>query len=372
MSATEFPQDPELVYLNHAGVSPWPQRTAHAVEAFARENVRSGARNYPRWLGVEQRLRERLARLINAPSPDDIALVKNTSEGLSFVAYGLPWRSGDAVVINRQEFPSNRVVWESLADRYGVEVRDVDLTGTGPEQALIDALDPRVRLLAVSSVQYGTGLRMDLARLGAACREVGALFCVDAIQSLGALRFDAQAVGADFVIADGHKWMMGPEGIGLFYSRPEAREQLALSQYGWHMLAQAGDFDRKDWTVTDSARRFECGSPNMLGIHGLDASLSLLEELGMQEVEERVLGHARYLRERIAAEEHLELVTPAAHAGIVTFRLRGRDAAAAHKALMGQGVICAARGGGVRFAPHFYNTTEQLDRALDRALSLAE
>jgi len=371
MAEHEFPHHSDLIYLNHAGVAPWPRRSAEAIRAFADENVRSGARNYPAWTKVERQLRQRLARLINAPGIDDIALVKNTSEGLSFVAYGLDWQPGDAVIINKQEFPSNRVVWESLAERFGVEVRDVDLgAGPSPEAALIAAMDQRVKVLAVSSVQYGSGLRMDLQALAQACRRHGILFCLDAIQSVGALRLDVQALEPDFVIADGHKWMLGPEGIGLFYSRPEARDRLKLTEFGWHTVEDAGNYDRSDWAIARSARRFECGSPNMLGIFGLEASLSLLEEIGPDVVEARVLGNARYLIEEIRRDPDLELLSaaePGRHAGIVTFRVRGEDPLITHRRLTERNVVCARRGGGVRFSPHFYNSHEQLAEALRRA-----
>ncbi|MBA1148725.1 aminotransferase class V-fold PLP-dependent enzyme [Ectothiorhodospiraceae bacterium WFHF3C12] len=370
----EFPHPDDLIYLNHAGVGPWPQRSADAVSRFAQENAREGARHYARWMEMEGHLREQMATLVGAQDADDIALVKNTSEGLSLVAYGLDWQPGDNVVINQAEFPSNRVVWESLREAYGVEVRDVSLDDGDPESALIEAMDQRTRVLPVSSVQYGSGLRMDLDRLGEACRAHGALFCVDAIQSVGALRTDVETLGADFLIADGHKWMLGPEGIGLFYARPAARERLRLSQYGWHMVEAVGDYDRKDWAVAGAARRFEPGSPNTLGIYGLSASLSLHLELGMDEIEHRVLANARHLMERVRREPALECVTPTApdrHAGIVTFRVAGVNNADLYRRLRAHGVICASRAGGIRYAPHFYNTPAQLDRAVDLALELA-
>jgi cysteine desulfurase/selenocysteine lyase len=372
MDMTEFPQDEAIIYLNHAGIGPWPRRCAEAIARFAEENVRLGARNYPTWSRTEQRLRERLMRLLNAPSVDDIALVKNTSEGLSFVAYGLDWQPGDAVIINRQEFPSNRIVWESLRERFGVEVRDVDLNAAAtPEDALIAAMDARVRLLAVSSVQYASGIRMDLERLAAACRQHDILFCLDAIQSLGALRLDVQAFPVDFAIADGHKWMLGPEGLGVFYSRPEARDRLRLMEFGWHMVRHMGDYDRLEWESALTARRFECGSPNMVGIFGLEASLAVLEDVGLDEVQARVLSNARYLMRLVEADSRLELVTPTAperHAGIVSFRLSGRDVEQVYRQLMERGVVCAKRGGGIRFSPHFYNTQRQLEQALAIAL----
>lgn len=366
----EFELEPDLVHLNHAAVAPWPRRTRQAVEAFARENAVQGSLHYPRWLQTEHRLRERLAQLIGAPAAEDIALLKNTSEALSVVAHGLVWNEGDEVVISDQEFPSNRIVWESLS-RYGVRVIGVDLQSAAtPEQALLAACTPRTRLLSISSVQYASGLRLDLAQLGHHCREQGILFCVDAIQSIGALQMDVQAIQADFVMADGHKWMLGPEGLALFYTTPAARQQLQLRQYGWHMVEQHEDFDRRDWQVARSARRFECGSPNMLGIHALDASVDLLLETSMEQVEQQVLARARQLFELIEASRNLECLTDTRsdrHAGIVVLRHRQVDSEHVYRYLMEHKVLCALRGGGVRFSAHFYTPPEHLQKAVQMA-----
>jgi len=364
----EFPLDPGLIYLNHAAVSPWPRRTAVAVQRFAEENMRQGAQRYPGWLETEARLREQCRGLLNAAAADDIALLKNTSEALSVVAHGLAWQAGDNVVISDQEFPSNRIVWQSLQDQ-GVETRCADLTrGASPEQALGACMDARTRLLAVSSVQYASGLRLDLDQLGAICRERGVLFCVDAIQSLGALPLDVQTCGADFVMADGHKWLLGPEGCAVFYVRPQVREKLRLRQYGWHMVEDHLNFSRQDWQVAASARRFECGSPNMLGIHALSASIELLAEVGMEEVAARVLANSAYLMEALGDLPDIEILTPqqpGRYAGIVTFRHKHVDSAQLHRNLLARNVICAQRGGGVRFSAHFYVTRAQLATAVD-------
>lgn len=364
--ATEFPLDPELTHLNHAAVGPWPRRTADAVAAFAAANVRHGSQAYPQWLETEHRLRARLGRLIQAPA-DDVALLKSTSEGLSVIAHGLDWHDGDNVVIPRQEFPSNRIVWESL-QRYGVEVRYADLNPAEPEQALLQQTDRRTRLLSVSGVQYGTGLRMDLESLGQACKTRGILLCVDAIQWLGALPFDGQAIEPAFVVADGHKWMLGPEGVALFYCRADLRERLELHQFGWHMVEHPGEFDRLEWAPATTARRFECGSPNLLGTHALEASLSLLEEVGMGEVSRRLADTVDYLVERIIRHPHLRLLSPAdpgRRAGIVTFAHDRHDPAQLYRYLMDRGVLCAQRAGGIRFSPHFYTATAHIDRALE-------
>ncbi|NEX21767.1 aminotransferase class V-fold PLP-dependent enzyme [Thiorhodococcus mannitoliphagus] len=362
----EFPLAPDLCHLNHAAVGPWPRRTAEVVAQFARENSRQGSLGYPQWLGVEQRLRERLARLIAADSADDIALAKNTSEALSIIAQGLTWEPGDNIIGIRQEFPSNRIVWESLADR-GVEWRALDLeASTDPEGDLIARCDARTRMIAISWVQYASGLRLDLKRIGAFCQDKGVLFCVDAIQGLGALPFDLASTQADFVVADGHKWMLGPEGVALLYVRPELRDQLSLHQFGWHMVEHCGDFDRTDWAPAASARRFECGSPNLLGVHALEASLSLLEEVGMDQVRERLQARVDHLIRLIDARG-FDLLTPRElerRAGILTFRVPGVASDHLYAELMARRVLCAHRGGGIRFSPHFYTPMEVLDRAM--------
>jgi len=371
----EFPIDKELAYLNHAAIGVWPKRTADAVKAFAEENMRQGAADYPQWMKTERELRGRLARLINAPGHDDIALVKNTSEALSLIAYGLNWQPGDNIVSSNQEFPSNRMVWESLQAK-GVTMRLADVSGDDPEAAMLSLCDGRTRLLTVSSVQYGTGLRMDINRLGCFCRTQDILFCIDAIQSLGALQFDAQACHADFVVADGHKWMLGPEGLALFYSSPAARDILSLVQYGWHMAERAGDFDAINWTPANAARRFEPGSPNMLGIQALNASLSLLEDIGMAQVESGVLANAEALIVWVKAHPDLELITPdqpGRYAGIVTFRHTRLDQAGhaeLYRRLMKAGVVCAHRACGIRFSPHFYSDVSDISAVWKRVLSM--
>lgn len=364
--SAEFPLLPGICYLNHAAVAPWPRRTAETVKRFAEENATQGAHHYEQWLRVEVALRHQLRTLLNAPHADDIALLKNTSEGLSVVAHGLEWQAGDNIVISNEEFPSNRIVWESLRD-HGVTVREADLRGDDPEASLLAEIDDRTRLLAVSSVQYASGIRLDLQRLGDFCHQHHILYCIDAIQSLGALPMDVQALHADFVAADGHKWLLGPEGVAVFYCRDSVRERLRLHQYGWHMIERAGDFEQRNWQPARSARRFECGSPNMLGIHALHASLSLLLELGMETVAQRLLDNAAYLLERLGDSERLELLTPTAphrHAGIVTFRVRNGDPLELWQYLSKRGVVCAQRGGGVRLSPHFYNDKEGLNSVI--------
>ncbi len=362
-----FDLDPDLIYLNHAAVAPWPTAVARAVTDFAAQNRFQGAEHYPAWAAVEADLRVQLATLLNAPSSDDIALVKNTSEALSFVAAGLDWRPGDAVVGIVDDFPSNRLPWLALADQ-GVGFVGVDVNrAADPEAALIEALTADVRLLAVSSVHYATGLRIDLVRLGQACRDRGVLFCVDAIQSLGLIPFDVQACGADFVAADGHKWLLGPEGLGVFYCREELRPRLRLTQFGWHMVADVGAFDAPDWLPADSGRRFECGSPNMLGVHALAASVRAILETGVEHIFTHVDSLNCYLIEQ-AGEMGVSLAggkpPETRRSGIVVVPVSPHDNVKIWQKLMADRVVTAPRGGGIRFSPHLHNHAAQIDKAL--------
>ena len=362
----EFPQDNELCYLNHAAVSPWPKCAAEAVQRFAFENMTCGAEKYPQWMQISQELRERLRWLLNATSVDDIALVKNTSEGLSFVAQGLPWKHGDQVIGIADDFPSNRVVWESLESQ-GVEFVQVDTNATDdPEAALIDQISEKTRLLAISTVHFATGVRLDLQRLSDACQSSGVLLCLDAIQSLGAIRLDVQATPADFVIADGHKWMLGPEGLAVFYVNPNIREKLKLTQFGWAMRQDPGDYSPGPWEPAHSAKRFEAGSPNMLGIHALHASLGLQQQIGSEEIEQMLRKNIDLLGTSLNSVEDLKLRTPSdssRSAGILSMRVGGIESDVLWKRLMEKRVICASRGGFLRLSPHFYTRKQVLDRA---------
>ncbi|MDH5229435.1 MAG: aminotransferase class V-fold PLP-dependent enzyme [Gammaproteobacteria bacterium] len=360
--------DPNLIYLNHAAVSPWPACTVNAVQRFAEENARVGSLHYPRWLKTEAELREKCCRLINANHTDDIALLKNTSEGLSIIAYGLDWNHGDNIVSSDEEFPSNRIIWESLKNR-GVDFKQVNLLSSeSPEQALINAIDQHTRLLSISSVQYATGLKIDLNTLGKYCRENNIIFVVDAIQSIGAHTIDVQACMADFVIADGHKWMMAAEGLALFYCSPQAKDRLKLNQFGWHMVEQMGDFDNKNWQIAKSARRFECGSPNMLGVHALNASLGLIEQVGMEKIESKIKQNSEFLFEEINNNHKLNLVTNTdanRYAGIVSFFPQKIESKVLFEHLTQQGVFAALRGGNIRFSPHYYTPRDRLKQAIE-------
>jgi len=366
-----FILDDSLIYVNHAAVSPWPLQTTRAVQKFAQENAELGSRHYERWLQIEQELRQKLATLIHADSTDEIALLKNTSEGLSVIAYGLNWQRGDNIIISDEEFPSNHIVWSSLANQ-GVQLIRVNLSGDDAEQNIIRHMNNNTRLLSISAVQYASGRKLDLKQLGQACHARNILFCVDAIQQIGALQFDVNNIQADFVVADGHKWMLGPEGLALFYCRQKHLSQLDLKQFGWHMVEDLSNFDAMDnWQPAHSARRFECGSPNMLSIHALHSSVQLLLDVGMKEIEQQVLDRVQYLIKHFSKMPDIKILSPIQrhqHAGIFTLVKQHTDPQKLYQKIVSQGVVCALRGGGIRFSPHFYTPYPQLDKLIELLL----
>lgn len=355
-------------YLNHAAVGPWPRCVAEAVQAFAEENMRHGSNNFLEWVERERQLRRNLAVMVGAASPDDIALLKNTTEGICLVANGLDWNPGENVVLPAEEFPSNRLPWLALSDR-GVESREVDIRAAADaEQALIDAMDGGTRLLTVSSVQWNDGFRLDLDRLGRACRARGVLFFVDAIQHLGALPVDVEASNIDFLAADAHKWLLGPEGIAVFYCREEVRPKLALAQHGWHMVDRYWDFQRDSWEPSATALRFEAGSPNSTGQAALYAATGLFLETGMETVAGRILANTDFLLKELPGVPGIATCSrtePDRRSGIVSFEHERVSPEAIYRALQENGVSCAVRGRAVRISPHFYQGVKELGVFLD-------
>lgn len=368
---TDFNLDSKLIYVNHAAVAPWPVCTVEAVKQFAAENGHIGSSNYLNWLNIEQSLKSDLATLINAQSADEIALLKNTSEGLSIIAKGIQWQAGDNIVISNEEFPSNFIVWDALRAQ-GVELRIANISqkdksgASYPEKELIKLMDANTRLLSISAIQYASGLRMNLELLSKACKTYHSLYCIDAIQQIGALQFDVQEIDADFVVADGHKWMLGPEGLALFYCKKATMDELEIQQFGWHMVDDLSDFNKmKNWQVASNARRFECGSPNTLSIHALQASIKLLLSHGMPTIEKAVLSNTQTLIKLFSQLTDVSIISPTditRHGGIFTFSKAGIEHEKLYQFLLQKGVVCALRGGGIRFSPHYYNHDEEFEK----------
>lgn len=363
--ASEFPILENLNFLSHAGVSPVPARSARAMSDLIDELARFGSIYQGKYYERLKGLRAGAARMLGC-SPDEIAFVKNTTEGLILVAEGLGWREGDNIVTAEHEFPANVYPWRSLARR-GVELRVVPERRWRFElEDFARAIDERTRLLTVSAVEFSTGFRMPLAELGRLCRERGVLFCVDAIQALGAMQFDVKRWGIDFLSADGHKWLLGPEGFGIFYCRRERIEALSNCILGWAGVEDPSDYDRTDQEHARDARRFEEGTYNLAGAMGLAESVDLLLEVGLERIERRVLDLTRRLIEGLRARG-CEVFTPAEdhqRLGIVSFRHPGQPSDRLHERLMERRIVVAYRRGWIRVSPHFYNSEEQIDELL--------
>ena len=364
----QFPILQHGLYLNHAAVGPWPRCTAEAVQSFADENMRQGSAAYRDWIAREDALRQSLVELTGAASVDDIALLKNTTECICTVAFGLGWKPGDNVVLPCGEFPSNRLPWLAQAAR-GVEIREVDIRAAEhAETALLEAMDRNTRLLTVSAVQWNDGFRLDLHTLGESCRDQGVLFFVDAIQQLGALPLDVEACHIDFLAADAHKWLLAPEGIAVFYCRDSARPQLQLLQQGWHMFEHPWKFERDDWTPTPGAKRFEAGSPNSIGQAAFNASVNLLLDYGMTNVGQRVLANTDYLVQNLEQVPGVRISSPTAprrRSGIVSFTHQTLSVHMLHRELTQAGASVVVRGDSIRLSPHFYQGEKQLDELLE-------
>jgi len=354
-----FPVTDRCAYLNCAAVGPLSTPARDAMRRLVDDQWRDGARHYERWFQAYEACREAGARLLGA-SPDEVALVANTSTGLSTVAQGLHCGRGDNVVIPDREFPANVYPWLALP---GVEVRRVPKRdGKLLAEDVAARVDGRTRAVSVSFVDWLTGHRADLAAMAAAAHGQGALLVVDAIQGLGALRLDVVRAGVDALAADGHKWLCGPEGAGLLYVRREARERILPTRPSWLSVRHPTRFLDHDLAPHPSARRYEDGTPNTAGIHGLRAALELLLEAGPAAVEARVLALAASVRAQARARS-IPLACdpgPGEDSGIVSLRLD--DASVLAEALDARGVVVSAREGLLRVATHVYNSEEDVAR----------
>jgi len=362
----EFPITRRWAFFNHAAVAPLPLAAQRALEAWARDVTENGNAHQADWVRRIEHVRALAGRLLNADSLD-VAFIKNTSEGVGIVAEGIRWRAGDNIVTAAEEYPANVYPWMNLAER-GVELRTVPLhAGRIRADDIRDALDGRTRLVTLSSVEYATGFRNDLDTVGGMCRERGILFFVDAIQSLGAFPLDVRRTPIDFLTADGHKWLLAPEGAGLFYIRRELVEQLHAVDIGWNSVVNALDFTRVDFRLKPHAGRYESGAMNVCGIIALGASLDLLLQAGIPEVAQRILEVTDYLCEK-SAQAGCEVYSSRSHSeksGIVSLSVPGQDSKAVSRRCKEAGIVVAVRQGRLRVSPHCYNTTAEIDRFIE-------
>jgi selenocysteine lyase/cysteine desulfurase len=360
--AHHFPVRDRLIYLNHAAVAPLCKPAADAMKSLADDCCEFGSLHYQAWLEAYQSLRAAAARLTGAKATE-IALVKNTSEGIATVAMGIDWKPGDRIVGFREEFPANLYPWRRL------EARGVKATWLSVFDPLdrIDEACRGARLLSISFVGFLNGYRAPVREIGEICKRRGCIYFVDAIQGLGAFPLNVRDCRIDALAADGHKWLLGPEGCGLLYVSEALQERVEPVEFGWTNVANYADYASRDMTLRRDAGRYECGTLNTIGSFGLRASLEMLLEVGVESIAPAVQA----LGDRIAAgvrAKGYELLcerTPATGAGIVSFRKSGLDAGAIVARLRERGIAAAPRAGWVRTSPHFYIAPGEIDRMLE-------
>jgi cysteine desulfurase / selenocysteine lyase len=358
----EFPVTRNLIYLNHAAVSPLPRRCAAAMQALAQDASDFGSLHYDRWMDAYEAVRVAAAQLIGAQR-DEIALMKNTSEGISTVARGLDWHPGDRIVAFREEFPSNYYPWLRLeSQKCSIEWLSVD----DPLER-IDKACAGAKLLAISFVQYLSGLRVNLNAIGEICKRRQCFFFVDAIQGLGAFPLNVETAHIDALAADGHKWLLGPEGCGILYVRKSRQDSIFPEEFGWTTVAGYQDYSSRDMALREDAGRYECGTLNTIGCYGLEASLKLLLEIGADRTSVAVQALADQLAKGAVSKGYQLLGTRTADtgAGIIAIQKAGIDSRKVVHDLKQRGILAAPRQGWVRLSPHFYISPDEIDRVIE-------
>ena len=363
-----FPITKRFNYLNHAAVSPLPLPTLHAVESQLKDVHDYGSINFLDWLSTKEDARKLLAQLLGA-RPEQIALMRNTSDALSTVANGLAWRRGDNVVTFRGEFPSNIYPWLRLRDAFGVEVRMCEeRDGRVDFEDLANLIDQNTRVVTISHVQYASGFRMDLERLGRLVRQRDALLVVDVIQALGVVPTSVEAELIDVAAGASHKWLLAPEGVGYLYLSDRARERIQPTLVGWVSVPNPQDFQNYEQGWKTGALAWETGTGPSALIYGLKASLELLTGVGVANIARHLEELTNNLCDGLRKKSY-EIVSsrrPGEKSQIVCIRhTGGMSAMALYVHLKKQNIVTAPRGDRLRIAPHLYNTYEEIDRLLE-------
>lgn len=361
-----FPTTKAWAFFDHAAVSPLPTPCVSAIAEYLGDLAVNGVVSFQRWVTRIDEVRRLTGTFLNA-DPQDVAFVANTSTGISFIAEGFPWQAGDNIVTAAEEYPANQYPWMNLRDR-GVEVRAV---ASRDSRVLIDdlraAMDSRTRVLAISAVEFASGYRNDLDALGELCRKNNVFFFVDAIQALGVLPLDVKQTPIDALAADGHKWLLGPEGAGVFYVRREWIERLHTTGVGWNSVVGAHDFGTIDFRLKAHAGRWEGGTYNVAGIVGLGASMKLLLDAGLPAISERVLALTDYLCEKAshAGWQVFSSRVIGEKSAIVSLWSKTMSPVETKKRCLKEGIVVNVRSGRLRVSPHVYNTFEEIDRLID-------
>jgi cysteine desulfurase / selenocysteine lyase len=369
---SQFAVTDRYVYLNHAATGVLPRLTRDTLVGFADAQGSEGVVGVARYEMKMPAWRAHIGAFVGA-SAAEIGILRNTSEGANVVALGLDWRPGDRVILPNNEFPANAIPWLALR-RHGVEIDFIDtLRERMTPDVLRAKLTDRTRVVTVSWVSFEDGYRHDLAALAQVAHERGALFCVDAIQGLGAFPLDAQALEIDVLYSGGQKWLLALQGVSFIYIRAELLDRIAAGAPGWRSMEDIWEFLDYEQPFAPNASRFEGGTPNFIGALSLDSSISVIEAAGTQAIGAHVVELTDHLVEGLSARgaNVRSLRGPGISSGIVTFSFPGIDPVALGRALQSEGVITTWRASGIRVAPHGYNTHEEIDTLLRLVLEHA-
>jgi cysteine desulfurase/selenocysteine lyase len=362
-----FPVTERYTYLNHSAVCPLSTRVRDAMNLLVEDVTLNGSVNYSDWLQTYERCRESTARLVNAHA-HEIAFMRNTSDAISAIANGIEWREGDNVVTCNVEFPSNVYPWMRLCTERGIQLKLAEeREGRVDTDDLLSKVDDRTRVVTISWVQFASGFRSDLARIGKFCRARGIIFVVDVIQGLGGLKLDVERDYVDAFAADAHKYLLGPEGIAVLFVSDRVIDRIKPTVVGWTSVKNYEQHLDYDLTYRDGALRFECGTLNSAGVYGLGAAVDLFLEVGPEKIEGYLLGLGGHLAERLTQKGYNVVSSrrPGESSAVVTCTHQRHSPLDLYRVLRSKNIITAPRANRLRISPHFYNTHEEVDALTD-------
>ncbi len=357
--------DKGIIYFNHASTGPFSSLVTHRLTELLKEKSESNIDDYSSFLKTAEETKDLLAKLINC-NVDRTAFVDNTSNGINIIAQSIEWKKGDRILLNDVEFPANVYPFLNLK-RFGVEVDFVkSLNGIVAAEQIIDSVKPETRLISVSFVQFLSGYKIDLDKIGNYCRANNIIFCVDGIQGIGAVNIDVQKSKIDFLSCGTQKWLLGMQGLAFIYIDENLQRNISPANVGWLSVNDAWNLLDYKMDLKTSANVFQGGTLNSFGIYAFNTSLKLFNDFGFKNVENQVLSNTKYFLEKLRGLEINTLLSDCNEdnlAGIITFKPGNPEKV--FEELNKRKIICSLREGLIRFSPHFYNTHQEIDIVVD-------
>lgn len=360
-----------ITYFNHASTAPINTKVKERIEEFIKERSEDGVDDYWAFKAVADETKEMIGGMINCDA-DRIAFLDNTTNGIIWLTLGIDWKSGDRIILNDVEFPANVYPFLQLKDK-GVEVDFIkSKNGIVTAEEVVDTIKPETKLISISFVQFLSGYRVNLKKIGKVCKEKGITFSVDAIQGLGAVRLDVEKFNIDFLSSGTQKWLLGLQGLAFIYVRKEFQDKMKSAPIGWLAVKDAWNLLDFNINTKETAERFQPGTLNNLGIYAFNSSMKLFNEFGFYEIEQQILSNSRYFINELAEigyESPLLSLPEQNLSGIVSFRSENAKKIFDH--LSQKKIICSLREGYIRFAPHFYNTKQEINTVIDEMKKLS-